>query len=185
MISHEHPKSKLLTHAISWERGVRDKRPRVTARVREKAYDDLVDAILKRDDLGSSRRAVTALGERILGRRIADELRSTRMPDGAPRPHPRAAVSLDAPVFDAGAGRQALRYDHVIAGNVEAEVINRDEVRRYLDTASKADAVTHEIMVRYGLGQGPEDIAGHVGLTVNTVSARKCRFVARHRDSFR
>src|SRR3954454_23428936 len=94
-----------LRAAIEWREATRARRPNLEDAVLDAAYDNLVDLLLARRDLGGSRSAVWALGNRQLGWRISSTIRGRLLPDGGTRPGPAGAISLDRVVEGANGDR--------------------------------------------------------------------------------
>jgi hypothetical protein len=177
-----------LRAVIEWERRTRRQRPAVRDEVREAAYDKAVDALLKDDNLGRDARnrpsaAVTVgLAERCLTWKRAEDLRTRFTLDGRPRPVPRAAQSLDAPVAS-GDNAGAALGSSVPAAEPPVDVVvhwrmQLEEVRRH---AAGGD-LTQDVVTTYLVGGSCEDVAARQGVGANAVHQAKSRFVARNAE---
>jgi hypothetical protein len=169
-----------LRWAIDWREAARRRRPGLEDAVLDAAYDKLVDLLLERDDVGATRAAVFALGNKQLGWRRSDALRLRRLPSGERRPGPAGAVSLDrlrAPLEDGRVLREPASRD-----DVELTAIRRLSFRKVVAEARRDDPVTAAIVVGYAVGLGPEELAAQTGLKANTVTQRKGRFERSHRE---
>lgn len=146
-----------------------------------RARDNLIDAMLRRSDLGrepltgrASRRAVFALAEDNLSWRLAEYHRARRRPDGSPRP--RAALSLDEIADRSAAGEHTWALPPDSSATVDAQIEHRLKLKDVLSCAKAAGPTTAEVVVRYILGFGAREIGENMGLGANSVSARKSRF---------
>jgi hypothetical protein len=168
--------------AIDWRTSARRRNPNVEDAVLDGAYDGLIDALLKRADLGNSRKAVWALGDKQLRWKIASSVRRRLMVDGHPRPTPAGAASLDAMRARTADGNRP--FEPVGHDDVAETVLRRVTFRALLADATRKDPLTATIVVGYAIGYGPNDLAERLGVNANTITQRKGRFERAHREVF-
>lgn len=172
--------SERLSWAIAWREATHRRRPDLALSVLDAAYDNLVDLLLARDDLGMSRAAVFALGNKQLGWRICSAIRVRRLPSGERRSGPANAVSLEALT---GPGADASRRLEAPAqADVATVALHRVAFDEVISAAQAGDRKTAAIVLGYIIGLGPEELAAQTGLKANTVAQRKVRFERTHRE---
>jgi hypothetical protein len=167
--------------AIDWRTSARRRNPKLEDAVLDLAYDKLIDLLLARPDLGGSRSAVFALGNKQLGWRISSTVRGRYLPDGRRRPGPAGATSLEGlrELSERGGWRHV---EPVADDNVEMTAIRRITFKELLSDATHEGRTTATIVVGYALGFGPDELEAQTGIKANTITQRKGRFTRAHRE---
>ena len=164
--------------AVEWREAIRRRRPTLEDAVLDLAYDKLIDLLLARPDLGGSRCAVFALGNKQLGWRISSTIRGRYLPDGHRRPGPAGATSLEGL---SELGERGWRHVEPVADdNVEMTAIRRITFQELLSHATRKGRTTATIVVGYAIGFGPDELETQTGIKANTITQRKGRFARAH-----
>ncbi len=171
--------SDRLGWAIAWRETTRQRRHDLEDAVIDAAYDNLVDLLLARDDLGLTRPAVFALGNKQLGWRACSAIRVRRLANGQRRPGPAGAISLEG--LAEGMRSGSIRREPPARDDVESTAIRRIAFTKVISDARGGDPTTATIVLGYAIGFGPDELAEQTGLKANTVTQRKGRFERAHR----
>ena len=164
--------------AIDWRETTRQRRRDLEDAVVDAAYDNLVDLLLARDDIGLTRPAVSALGNKQLGWRACSAIRVRRLPNGQRRPGPAGAISLEG--LAEGMSTGSVRREPPARDDVESMAIRRIAFTEVISAARAGDPTTAAIVLGYAIGFGPDELAEQTGLKANTVTQRKSRFERAH-----
>src|SRR4051812_41579950 len=172
---------------VEWERAMRNQRPGIRDEIREQAYDKAVDALLEDHTLGCdtqgrpSASVTRGLANQCLRWKIAEDLRARLTPDGAIRPTPRAAQSLEAPA-GTDAGRRTAVGDRVrsTAPDVVDTVHYRLQVEELYRRLAASGTLTQAAVVAYEFGGDPRHVAAVHGVGLNAVHQAKSRFARRN-----
>lgn len=167
--------------AVEWREAIRRRRPALEDAVLDLAYDKLIDLLLARPDLGGSRAAVFALGNKQLGWRISSTVRGRYLPDGHRRPGPAGATSLEG-LRELGEHGGWGHVEPVADDNVEMTAIRRNTFQEVLSDATRKGPTTATIVVGYALGFGPDELEAQTKIKANTITQRKGRFARAHRE---
>jgi hypothetical protein len=175
---------------IEWERQTRERRPSIRDEVRENAYDKAVDALLGDNTLGCDSEghpsvAVTrGLANQCLRWKLAEDVRGPLTPDGAVRPTPRAAQSLDVPIQGAANDQSVALGElvHSTASDVVETVHYRLQLQELHRRLASAGALTRAAVVTYEIGADPQQVANELGVSSNAVHQAKSRFVRGNGD---
>src|SRR5947208_3512541 len=156
MYSDSFSQDERLRAAIEWRETTRARRPHLEDAVLDAAFDNLVDLLLTRRDLGGSHGAVWALGNRQLGWRISSTIRGRLLPDGRTRPGPAGAISLDRLVE--GVDGTKFRWEPPAADDVEVTAIRRMTFKAVMSDATRKGRTTAAIVLGYAIGFGPDEL---------------------------
>jgi hypothetical protein len=167
--------------AIDWRASARQHNPTLQDIVLDAAFDGLVDLLIKREDLGRSRRAVWALANQQLDWKIASATRRRLLNDGRPRSTPAGAASLDA-LYGPNAENTRPLEPADRSVDVAETAIRRVMFKQMLCNATREDPLTATIVVGYALGFGPDELEAQTGIRANTITQRKGRFARAHRE---
>jgi hypothetical protein len=152
------------------------------ADVVERAYDRLVDLLMRRSDMGQTRAAVFALGRKQLKWRTSDAVRAVYTADGEWKATPAAALSLDQALKGSDGDSASSLHDLVAAGGddpVAERVLDRMELEDILATADAEGEETGRVVRGAMAGYSTKEIAEATGMKPNTVDQRRSRFVRR------
>jgi hypothetical protein len=175
---------------IEWERQTRERRPSIRDEVRESAYDKALDALLGDNTLGcdsDGRPMATVtrgLANQCLSWKLAEDVRGRLTPDGAVRPTPRAAQSLDAPIRH-GADERPVALGEIVhstASDVVETVHYRLQLQELHRRLASAGAITRAAVMTYEIGADPQQVADELGVSSNAIHQAKSRFVRRNED---
>lgn len=170
--------SQRLGWVVDWRESTRRRRPNLEDAVIDAAYDNLVDLLLARYDLGLTRPAVFALGNKQLGWRACSAIRVRRLPNGQRRTGPAGAVSLEG--LAEGTRNSSIRREPPARDDVESTAMRRLAFTKVISNARAGDPTTAAIVLGYAIGFGPDELAEQTGLKANTVTQRKGRFERAH-----